>query len=205
MSRTLTFALLLAALAGPATAADPTPAPPASDAAMAIFASGCFWCTEADFEKVPGVVEVVSGYIGGSVADPSYRQVSAGGTGHAEAARVVYDPNRVTYEQLLDVYWHNVDFLDDGGQFCDRGNQYRPEIFVLTPEQEEAAKASKTALEQSGRWQRPIVVRITPAGTFYPAEDYHQNYYKKNSIQYKFYRWNCGRDQRLEQLWSGHS
>jgi methionine-S-sulfoxide reductase len=173
--------------------------------AVAIFASGCFWCTESDFEKVPGVVEAVSGYIGGTDPDPTYREVSAGGTGHAEAVRLRYDPDVVTYEELLDVYWRNVDFLDAGGQFCDRGDQYRSAIFVRDEAQKRAALESKRELERSGRYGGPVVTQVVEGGTFHPAEDYHQDYYKKNPLRYKFYRYGCGRDARLAELWNGTS
>jgi peptide-methionine (S)-S-oxide reductase len=168
-------------------------------AALATFAGGCFWCMEPPFEKLDGVLDVVSGFAGGSEPSPSYDDVAHGRTGHAEAVQVTYDPAKVTYEQLLDVYWHNVDPLDPGGQFCDRGEQYRTAIFVHDEEQRRLAEQSKQGLE--GRFERPIVTEIVPASTFYPAEDYHQNYYEKNPIRYKFYRWNCGRDQRLAELW----
>ena len=168
---------------------------------VATFSSGCFWCTESDFDKVKGVVETTSGYIGGKTPNPTYRQVSAGGTGHAEALQLKYDPSQVTYQQLLDVYWHNVDPLDGTGQFCDRGDQYRPAIFYHTEEQKRLAEESKAALEKSGRFQAPIAVEITAASTFTPAEAYHQDYYKNNPIQYFIYRHGCGRDARLEALW----
>ena len=171
--------------------------------AVATFASGCFWCTESDFAKVPGVIDVVSGYTGGTVANPSYQQVSAGGTGHAEAVEVRYDPKVVGYERLLEVYWRNVDFLDGGGQFCDRGDQYRPAVFVHDAAQRKAAERSKAELEGSGRFDRPVAVQIVAAGPFYPAEDYHQDYALKNPIRYRFYRYNCGRDARLAELWQG--
>jgi methionine-S-sulfoxide reductase len=197
-------AALLAALAGVPASAQQA-APDTDGTAVAIFASGCFWCTESDFEKVPGVVEAVSGYIGGTDPDPTYEEVSAGGTGHVEAVRLRYDPKVVTYEQLLDVYWRNVDFLDAGGQFCDRGDQYRSAIFVLDDAQKQAALESKRKLEQSGRYDSPVVTKIVEAGTFHPAEDYHQDYYKKNPLRYKFYRYSCGRDARLAELWNGTS
>jgi methionine-S-sulfoxide reductase len=167
----------------------------------AVFAGGCFWCTEADFEKVPGVESAVSGYIGGSDPDPTYGEVSAGGTGHAEAVEVRFDPARVTYADLLEVFWRSVDPLDAGGQFCDRGDQYRSAIFVKAEEQRRQAEASRTALAGSGHFAEPIATEVAPAGTFHPAEEYHQDYYKKNALQYRFYRWNCGRDQRLAELW----
>jgi methionine-S-sulfoxide reductase len=177
--------------------------PPESGTAAATFASGCFWCTEADFEKVSGVLEAVSGYTGGHRENPTYEQVTVGGTGHVEAVRLTYDPDLVTYEELLDVYWRNVDPLDDGGQFCDRGDSYRSAIFYHDEEQREAAVASKEELEASSRFDKPIVTRIEKAGAFYPAEGYHQDYAEKNPLRYAYYRWGCGRDQRLEELWGG--
>jgi peptide-methionine (S)-S-oxide reductase len=192
--------LLLAAAA--LTALAGAGAAPAAEPRVATFASGCFWCTEADFEKVPGVVEAVSGYTGGHDPDPTYKEVSAGGTGHTEAVQVRYDPDEVTYERLLEVYWRNVDPLDAGGQFCDRGDQYRPAIFANDEEQRRQAEESRAALERSGRFgPRPIVVQVQPAGPFHPAEDYHQDYAKRNAWRYSFYRLNCGRDARLAELW----
>ena len=169
--------------------------------ALATFAGGCFWCMEPPYDKLDGVLSTISGYTGGSKADPTYREVSAGGTGHAEVVQITYDPAKVSYEQLLEVFWRNVDPLDAGGQFCDRGDQYRTGIFVHDQEQRRLAEASKQALKDSRRFEQPIVTEIEDAGTFYPAEDYHQDYYEKNPIRYKFYRWNCGRDQRLTELW----
>jgi peptide-methionine (S)-S-oxide reductase len=193
-------ALLLAAAA--LTALAGAGAAPAAEPRVATFASGCFWCTEADFEKVPGVVEAVSGYTGGRDPDPTYKEVSAGGTGHTEAVQVRYDPDEVTYERLLEVYWRNVDPLDADGQFCDRGDQYRPAIFANDEEQRRQAEESRAALERSGRFgPRPIVVQVQPAGPFHPAEDYHQDYAKRNAWRYSFYRLNCGRDARLAELW----
>jgi peptide-methionine (S)-S-oxide reductase len=173
--------------------------PPAGDLAIATFASGCFWCTEADFDKVPGVISTTSGYTGGRPANPTYRQVSSGGTGHTEAVQVVYDPRVVSYEQLLDAYWHNVDPFTASSQFCDVGDQYRPEIFVHSDEQRAAAEASKTAMQ--ARFPQRIVVRISDAGPFYGAETYHQDYYRQNPAQYRFYRYRCGRDARLDEIW----
>jgi len=194
-------ALVLAASAATAQTAGAPATEPAQKLEVATFASGCFWCTEADFDKVKGVVETTSGYMGGKTPNPTYRQVSAGGTGHAEVLQLKYDPSQVTYKELLDVYWHNVDPLDGTGQFCDRGDQYRPAIFYHTDEQKRLAEESKAALKKSGRFSQPIVVEITAASTFTPAEDYHQDYYKKNPIQYFIYRHGCGRDARLEALW----
>ena len=167
----------------------------------ATFAGGCFWCMEEAFEKVNGVVSVTSGYTGGTVANPGYEQVSAGSTGHAESIEVQYDPDKITYPQLLDVFWHNVDPLTKDRQFCDVGHQYRTAIFYHDGEQRQQAEASKQALVDSKRFSQPIVTEIVQAGPFYPAETYHQDYYKKNPVRYKFYKFNCGRAQRLEALW----
>ena len=174
-------------------------APAQSRRATATFAAGCFWCTEADFDKVKGVLSTTSGYIGGRVANPTYRQVSDGVTGHAEAVEIVYDPSVVTYQALLDHYWKNVDPFSANRQFCDVGSQYRPEIFVHDAAQRAAAEASKAKVPQ--RFTQPVVVAISEATTFYPAEDYHQDYYEKNSAQYRFYRFGCGRDARLRAIW----
>lgn len=171
--------------------------------AKATFAAGCFWCTEADFDKVPGVISTTSGYTGGKLRDPSYEQVSAGGTGHAEAVEVVYDPAKVTYEQLLDHFWKNVDPLSSHRQFCDVGDQYRPAIFVHDEAQRQAAEASKARVQQ--QFKQPVVVQIVAAGPFYRAEEYHQDYYKKNPVRYNYYRWGCGRDRRLKELWQSNT
>jgi peptide-methionine (S)-S-oxide reductase len=167
--------------------------------AKATFAGGCFWCMEKPFDVLAGVVSTTSGYTGGQTVNPSYRQVSSGKTGHAESVQVVYDPAQVSYEKLLDVFWHNVDPLDAGGQFCDRGTQYRSSVFVYDDQQRKLAQESKQALEQSGI--QPIATAIVLAGEFYPAEDYHQNYYETNALKYRFYRFACGRDQRLVDVW----
>lgn len=169
--------------------------------ATAIFAGGCFWCMEPPFDALTGVISTTSGYIGGTVPSPGYEQVSAGGTGHAEAVQVTYDPAEVGYDDLLDVFWRNIDPLDPGGQFCDRGSQYRSAIFYEDERQKQLAEGSREKLVASGRFDRPIVTEVVPASAFYPAEDYHQNYYEKNPIRYKFYRYRCGRDDRLEELW----
>ena len=169
--------------------------------AIATFAGGCFWCMEPPFDELDGVSSTISGYTGGHVENPSYEQVSAGGTGHTEAMQVTYDPDVVSYETLLDVYWHNIDPLDAGGQFCDRGSSYRSAIFVHTPEQRELAEASKQSIAESGQLNGEIVTPVQEASTFYPAEEYHQNYYDKNPLRYRFYKWNCGREQRLEEVW----
>lgn len=199
-------------LASPAGAADavfgqPAPPPPAG-MAVAYFAGGCFWCMEGPFDETPGVVSTTSGYTGGTKETPSYEEVSSGITGHAESVRVVYDPKKVSYEKLLEVYWHNVDPLTANAQFCDRGNQYRTAIFYADEAQKTDAEASKKALEASGRFKKPIVTEIVAAGKFWPAEDYHQDFYVKNPFRYQFYRTGCGRDPRLHELWgdqAGHA
>ncbi len=174
---------------------------PAGSAA-AVFAGGCFWCTESDFEKVDGVIEAVSGYTGGHVANPTYKQVSAGGTGHLESVRVIYDPKKISYEELLEVFWRKVNPTDGGGQFVDRGDQYRSAIFYADEKEHRLAEASKKELAASGVFDKAIATKILPLGEFYPAEDYHQNYYKKNPIRYKWYRHGSGRDQFLEKTWA---
>ena len=171
----------------------------------ATFAGGCFWCVEADFDYVPGVVSTTSGYTGGDLVDPTYQRVSAGGTGHREAVRIVYDPTKTSYATLLDVFWRSVDPTDGGGQFCDRGESYETAIFANSPEQKRLAEESKRALEVSAVLDRSIVTPIELAGTFYPAEGYHQDYYEKNPIRYNFYRYRCGRDDRIEDLWGAEA
>lgn len=167
----------------------------------AYFAGGCFWCTEADFEKADGVIEAISGYTGGHVANPTYKQVSKGGTGHVEAVKVIYDPAKISYEELLQVFWMHIDPTDPGGQFVDRGSQYRSVIFYANEQQRRLAEASKERLAASGRFDKPIVTEILPLGPFYPAEAYHQDYYKRNPIRYRWYRYGSGRDQFLERVW----
>lgn len=179
-----------------AIAQQPAPA----HTATAIFAGGCFWCTESDFEKLPGVLAAESGYTGGQTANPTYEQVSAGHTGHAEAVRVTYDPSKIAYPALLDYFWHSIDPTVKDRQFCDVGNQYRSAIFYENDAQRKLVDASKAALIKSGQIKQ-IYTEIAPAAKFYPAEDYHQDYYKKNPIRYKFYRTNCGRDQRITEVW----
>lgn len=173
----------------------------AATSGKAYFAGGCFWCMEEAFEKVEGVLSVTSGYMGGTVVNPSYEEVSAGRTGHAESVEVAYDPVRVSYQQLLAVFWRNVDPLTADAQFCDHGSQYRAAVFFQTSDEKRLADSSKQAIEQSKRWNGPIVTQIVPAAQFYPAEEYHQDFYKKNPVRYKFYKYNCGRAQRLEELW----
>jgi peptide-methionine (S)-S-oxide reductase len=192
--------LAIAALASGASAlAQPAGRPAQSGLQSAVFAGGCFWCVEEAFDKVEGVVETTSGYIGGSVASPTYQQVTAGNTGHAEAVEVRYDPAKVGYAKLLDTFWRNIDPLDAGGQFCDRGSSYRSAIFYTGAEQERLARSSKQEIAE--RLRRPVATEIVPAGAFYPAESYHQNYHLENPLRYRFYKWNCGRAQRLEELW----
>jgi peptide-methionine (S)-S-oxide reductase len=191
----IAFALGLVVSAG---AQAPQPGSPPE--AVAIFAGGCFWCVEADFDKVDGVLSTTSGYIGGKTVNPTYEQVSSGSTGHTEAVEVVYDSAKVTYGKLLDVFWRNIDPLVKDRQFCDSGSQYRSGIFFHGDEQRKLAEESKAKV--AARFApRTIYTEITAAGPFYKAEDYHQNFYKKNPLRYKFYRLNCGRDQRLEELW----
>ncbi|MGA9537563.1 MAG: peptide-methionine (R)-S-oxide reductase MsrB [Desulfobacterales bacterium] len=169
----------------------------------ATFAGGCFWCSESDFVKLPGVVEVISGYTGGSKANPTYQEVSSGSTGHYEAVQVLYDPEKVTYQELLDAYWRHVDPTDNGGQFVDRGPQYRTAIFYHNEEQKRQAEASKAELARSGRFSRAVVTPIVPLTTFYKAEDYHQDYFNKSPLRYKAYRQASGRDQFIEKIWGG--
>jgi len=167
----------------------------------AYFAGGCFWSMELAFEKVEGVLSVTSGFMGGTVANPSYEEVSAGRTGHAESVEVVYDPARVSYQKLLDAFWHNIDPITPNAQFCDYGNEYRTAIFFQTDEEKRLSEASKLAIEHSKRFKESIVTQIVMASQFYPAEEYHQDFYKKNPVRYKFYQYNCGRAKRLEALW----
>jgi peptide-methionine (S)-S-oxide reductase len=171
----------------------------AGDVSTATFAGGCFWCMQPPFDAVPGVVSTTVGYTGGHVDHPTYEQVSAGGTGHAESIEVGFDPAKVTYRQLLDVFWRNVDPTTRDRQFCDVGHQYRTAIFFHDDEQRREAEASRDAVAK--RLGQPVVTEIVPAGTFYPAEDYHQEYYRKNPVRYRFYRYTCGRDRRLTEVW----
>jgi peptide-methionine (S)-S-oxide reductase len=195
-----TIAIATALGAVPAAAATPTPG-----LAVATFAGGCFWCMEPPFDELDGVISTTSGYTGGHKPHPTYEEVSAGTTGHAEAVQVVYDPTKVTYERLLEVFWRNIDPVTPNAQFCDRGTQYRSGIFTHDGTQRRLAEESKRTLEVSGRFGSPVVTEIVAAGAFYPAEDYHQDYYKKNPIRYKFYRAGCGRDRRLAELWGNPS
>jgi peptide-methionine (S)-S-oxide reductase len=168
--------------------------------AVATFAGGCFWCMEHPFDVLTGVISTTSGYTGGHVKNPTYEEVSGGHTGHYETEQIRYDPEKISYEKLLDVYWHNIDPFDAGGQFCDRGPQYRAVIFYHDKQQEELARRSKQALQDEVGPGHKVVTQILPAKKFYPAEEYHQDYYKKNPLRYKFYRYSCGRDQRLEEV-----
>lgn len=168
---------------------------------VATFGSGCFWCAEKNFDQIPGVVSTISGYMGGKTKSPTYKQVSSGRTGHVEVLQVKYDPKRVSYKKLLHYFWRTTDVLDGGGQFCDRGSQYRPAIFVHNPKQKKLAEAGKAALDASGRFAKPVAVEILDASEFTRAETYHQNYYKKNPWRYSYYRYGCGRDQRITELW----
>ena len=196
-SRILFTTIALAALAlGLVSSAAAAPAQ-----ATAIFAGGCFWCEETAFVDVPGVISVTSGFTGGQVKNPTYEQVSAGGTGHAESVQVVFDSAKISYEKLLDIFWHNVDPTQANGQFCDHGNQYRSAIFYANEEQLKAAEASKAKLEADPRFAGKIVTQIVPASAFYRAEEYHQQFYKKNPVRYHEYREGCGRDARLREIW----
>jgi peptide-methionine (S)-S-oxide reductase len=184
----------------PGVAPDGTVPAAAEGLATATLAAGCFWCVEADFDKLEGVVVTISGYTGGSVAAPMYSQVSRGGTGHTEAVQVIYDPAVVSYDAILAHYWRNVDPFVAHRQFCDVGPQYRPEIFFHSDAQREAAEASKARLQE--RFDGQVMVAVSPAGPFYRAEEYHQDYYQKNPVQYRYYRWGCGRDTRLSEIWT---
>jgi peptide-methionine (S)-S-oxide reductase len=175
-----------------------SPSPALAATAEAVFAGGCFWCVEADFDKLPGVKQTISGYTGGRVSNPSYKQVSAGGTGHYEAVKVVYDPKRVSYTKLVDFFLHHVDPTDGGGQFCDRGAQYRTAIFATAAQKPEAEAAIARAAKQL---KQPLKTPVLAAQRFWPAEDYHQDYYRKEPLLYRYYRFRCGRDQRVEQVW----
>ena len=198
LSRVIVWALLSATAFGASAQAT---------TAKAIFAGGCFWCVESDFDKVEGVISTTSGYTGGTLANPSYEQVSAKHSGHAEAVEIVFDPAKVSYEQLVEHYWHTIDPTVRDRQFCDVGTPYRTAIFAIGDAQLKTALASKAALEKSKPFKEPIVTEIVPASTFYPAEGYHQDYYKKNPLRYQYYRASCGRDARLKELWgpqAGH-
>jgi peptide-methionine (S)-S-oxide reductase len=193
--------MLAAVILAVVALATPPAAWAADETAVAIFAGGCFWCMEPPFDALDGVLSTTSGYTGGQKKNPTYEEVSAGGTGHTEALRVVYDPRKITYEKLLDVFWHNVDPVARDRQFCDVGRQYRTAIFYQDETQKRLAEASRKRLEDAKTLPGPIETEIVAATEFYPAEEYHQDYYRKNPIRYKFYRYNCGRDARLKELW----
>jgi peptide-methionine (S)-S-oxide reductase len=199
----LLIAIALLMTTGLIAAGEPARSTPPSSGHLqaATFAGGCFWCMEHPFDELPGVVSVTSGYTGGHTKNPTYEEVSAGGTGHAESVQVVYDPSKISYQQLLERYWHNIDPTVKDRQFCDVGHQYRSAIFYHNEEQHRLAVASKQALAKSKPFKEPILTEIVPAGPFYPAEEYHQHYYKKNPVRYHYYRLTCGRDQRLKELW----
>ena len=196
---TLMFSVSVIVLWAAGTAYSASQSSTPAETAKATFAGGCFWCMEPPFDKLDGVLSTISGYAGGKKKNPTYEEVSAGNTGHTEVVQVTYDPKKITYEKLLDVFWHNIDPLTANRQFCDAGSQYRTAIFYHDEAQKRLAEESKRAL--SKRFKEPIVTEITRAAEFYPAEDYHQDYYIKNPLRYKFYRYNCGRDRRLEELW----
>ena len=207
MKRRWTLGALVAVAVGVGAALSQAqqPAPPAAPAgaktAKAVFAGGCFWCVESDFDKVPGVISTTSGYTGGKLANPSYEQVSGKDTGHLEAVEIVFDPAKVSYEQLVEHFWRTIDPTDAAGQFCDKGPPYRTAIFALDGAQLAAAQASKAALDKSKPFAAPIVTQVLMGAPFYRAEEYHQDYYKKNPVRYTYYRTSCGRDARLKQLW----
>jgi peptide-methionine (S)-S-oxide reductase len=201
LTAVLLFGAGVAVAQSPSTPATPPAAMPSPKLAVATFAGGCFWCMEPPFDKLDGVVSTISGFMGGHTRNPTYREVTAGGTGHLEVVQVTYDPSKISYEQLLAVYWLNIDPHDDTGQFCDKGESYKSAIFVHDEEQRRAAEVSLKQLQESGRLKAPIVTRIRPAGPFTPAEEYHQDYYLKNPIRYAWYRAGCGRDARLEAVW----
>lgn len=194
----LILSLAAAAFATPAFA---QPAEPADGHAVATFAGGCFWCMEPPFDKLEGVISTTSGYTDGKTPNPTYKQVTSGRTGHTEAVQVVYDPTRVSFEQLVEVFWKNIDPTDVDGQFCDRGSQYRPTLFFHDDAQREVAERSLAELQRSKPFKQPVTTPVVAASTFYAAEEYHQDYYLKNPVRYRYYRNGCGRDRRLEQLW----
>jgi methionine-S-sulfoxide reductase len=200
--RTLVTVLSAIFVSVPAFADSPsTPHSSATHLQRAVLAGGCFWCMESDFEKLDGVVDVVPGYTGGYVDNPTYEQVSTGGTGHVEAVEVTFDADKITYPRVLDYFWHHIDPTQDDGQFCDQGPQYRPVIFYTNDSQHQQALASAQQIAAAKPFPEPLKVEITKASTFYPAEKYHQDYYRKNPVRYRLYRFHCGRDARLEALW----
>jgi peptide-methionine (S)-S-oxide reductase len=197
LKRVFGLAAILGMVAGAAHGASQSPG--STQTAKATFAGGCFWCMEPPYDEIDGVLSTISGYIGGTKKSPTYEEVTTGKTGHAEAVEITYDPRKISYEKLLEVFWRNIDPLTPNAQFCDVGSQYRSAIFYHDDTQKRLAEKSKQAAQ--ARFKQPIVTEIVPAGVFYPAEDYHQDYYKKNPIRYKIYRYGCGRDERLRELW----
>lgn len=200
---TLVLAIMATCEASPGNS--PSESPQSGKLEKATFAGGCFWCMEAPFDQLPGVISVTSGYSGGHKKNPTYEEVSAGGTGHAESVQVVYDPAKIGYEKLLTVFWHNIDPTAKDRQFCDTGRQYRSAIFYHSEKQRHLALQSKQALDRNRPFREPVVTEISRAGEFYPAEEYHQHYYKKNPLRYKYYRASCGRDNRLKELWGNQA
>jgi peptide-methionine (S)-S-oxide reductase len=207
LQRGLAAVLLLAAMAGAEAQSGAPSATAASPpgTAKAVFAGGCFWCVESDFDKVDGVISTTSGYTGGNVANPTYEQVSGHRTGHAEAVQIVFDPKKVSYEKLVEHFWRTIDPTTKDRQFCDAGSPYRTAIFAQDGEQLKAAQASKAALEKPKPFKEPVVTEVLMGGPFYPAEEYHQDYYKKNPVRYNYYRLSCGRDARLKELWGSQA
>ncbi len=201
----LTATILAFVIIGSNRLAEAESSTPPGQTSIATFAGGCFWCMEPPFDKLDGVISTTSGYSGGHTPDPSYKQVSSGKTGHAESLQVVYDPSRISYEDLLQVFWHNVDPTRDDGQFCDSGNQYRPAIFYHDDTQKRMAEASKARIINTRSFPGEIKIEITKAGTFYAAEDYHQDYYRKNPVRYNYYHYACGRAKRLKELWGNEA
>ena len=198
---TLTIWISGAFFFGPASAGEPEPA----KFEIATFAGGCFWCVEADFDQVEGVIKTISGFSGGTLANPTYKEVTAGTSGHVEAVQIIYNPEIVSFENLLDIFWHSIDPIDEGGQFCDRGSPYLTAIFTHSQEQQVWAEESKEKLESVAALERPVATNIAPLTNFYPAEEYHQDFYLKNPIRYKYYRFRCGRNERLEELWGSEA
>jgi peptide-methionine (S)-S-oxide reductase len=201
---TVVVSLALCSVPSAQTTTPAASTPPAATA-KATFAGGCFWCVESDFDKVDGVISTTSGYIGGKTANPTYEQVSSKTTGHAEAVEIVFDPKKVSYEKLVEYFWRTIDPTEKDGQFCDKGSPYRTAIFAHDMAQLKAAQASRDALEKTKPFKAPIVTEIVSANTFYPAETYHQDYYIKNPVRYKYYRTSCGRDARVKELWGAQA
>ena len=198
---TLTIWIYGAFFFGPTSAGESEPA----KFEIATFAGGCFWCVEADFDQVEGVIKTISGFSGGTLANPTYKEVTAGTSGHVEAVQIIYNPEIVSFENLLDIFWHSIDPIDEGGQFCDRGSPYLTAIFTHSQEQQVWAEESKEKLESVAALARPVATNLAPLPNFYPAEEYHQAFYLKNPMRYKYYRFRCGRNERLEELWGSEA